>query len=69
MVIKYEPQAEGLGSGIRQLQGYKKRRYLSVPPSLVKKAIARTKKTKVRVITPNGKIRKSAGRLKRGKKR
>jgi len=69
MAIEYEPEAEGLSSGIRQLQGYKKRRYLGVPPSLVEKAIARTKKTKVGVITPNGKIRKPAGRIKRGKRR
>ena len=69
VVIEYEAELEGLGDGIRQLQGYKKRRYLGVSPRLVEKAIARTKKTKVGVITPNGTIRKPAGRPKRGKKR
>ena len=69
MVIEHETKPEDFSSGIRQLQGYKRRRYLSVPASLVEKAIERTKKTKVGVITPNGKIRKRAGRIKRRKKR
>ena len=69
MVVEYETEPEGFSSGIRQLQGYKKPRYMGVPPSLVKKAITRTKKIKVGVITPNGKIRKRAGRIKLTKKR
>ena len=68
IVIEYETKAQGFGSGIRQLQGYKKSRYLGVPNSLVQQAIERTKNTKVGVITPNGKIRKRAGSIK-GRKR
>lgn len=69
IVIEYETKGEDFSSGIRQLQGYQKRRYLGVPAGLVEKAMERTKRTKVGVITPNGKIRKPDGRIKRGRSR
>jgi len=51
-----------LKEGIRQLRGFRKRRYLAVPEDLVEDAIKATKGTKIGVRDEHGAIRKSAKR-------
>jgi len=53
---------EKLKEGIRQLRGFRKRRYLVVPDDLVEDAKKATKGTKIGVRDEYGRIRKSAKR-------
>lgn len=67
-VIEIEVDSNTFSHGIRQLQGYRKRRYLAVPNSLVKVAEQRTKNLKVGVIDDNGRVRKRSIPPKRRKR-
>lgn len=66
-VIEIEPNPESFSEGIRQLQGYRKPRYLGVPKQHVPAAIERTKKTAIGVIDETGKIHKPAGKHRKKK--
>ena len=59
--IEVEVDLNRFSEGIRQLQGYRKPRYLAVPNSLVKQAKERTQGLKVGIMDENGKIVKRAG--------
>lgn len=61
VVIEVEVDQGKLGEGIRQLQGYRRPRYLAVPSELVKGAKERTKNTQVGVMNETGQIQKKAG--------
>lgn len=64
-IIEVETDQDTLSDGIRQLQGYKKPRYLAVPNEIVSDAIEKTKNIKVGVMDEKGNIRKPAGKVKK----
>ena len=66
LVGEVEVQSTRLSEGIRQLQGYKKPRYLVVPDRLVQKAQSRTKALKVGVMDQHGRVVKPAQQPSRG---
>lgn len=59
--IEVEVDLNRFSQGIRQLQGYRKPRYLAVPNALVPQAKKRTKGLKTGVMDEKGNIVKRAG--------
>lgn len=55
-----------LKESLRQLQGFKKSRYLATTPELVKEALEIAEGTGVGVMGPTGQIRKRAGAKRKG---
>jgi len=58
--IEVEPNLDAITDGIRQLQGYKKSRYIAVPNRFVPDAIEKLKDTKIGVMDQSGNIKKQA---------
>jgi len=58
--IEVESNINTLSDGIRQLQGYKRSRYISVPNRFVPDAIESLKHTKIGVMDQNGNIKRRA---------
>ena len=60
-VVEVATHESDLKDSMRQLQGFRKPRYLATTPDKVKKAKDITKGTKVGVMGPTGRILKRAG--------
>ena len=60
-VIEVATHESDLKDSMRQLQGFKKPRYLATTPKMIKKAKEITNGTKVGVMGPTGHIAKRAG--------
>ena len=58
--IEVEPNLNSISDGIRQLQGHKRSRYISVPNRFVPEATERLKHTKIGVMDQNGNIKRRA---------
>ena len=58
--IEVESNINTLSNGIRQLQGHKRSRYISVPNRFVPETIERLKDTKIGVMDQNGNIKRRA---------
>jgi hypothetical protein len=61
-VIEVATHVGDLSDSIKQLQGYKKPRYLATSSKLIPIAINKTRDTKIGVMGPTGHIWKRAGR-------
>ncbi len=59
--IEVATSKNDLNDSTRQLQGYKKARYLAVPKELIKEAIDKVQGTSIGVMGPTGTIIKRAG--------
>lgn len=58
--IEVERDFNTISDGIRQLQGYKKSRYIAVPNKVVPDAVKRLQNTKIGVMDQSGNIKKRA---------